>query len=68
MQVRAYNFWTAQLGEGNYPNIEELDPGSVDDFRDFSFLLDFTFGIENPSIQFPGAARPRQCRLADDIC
>jgi hypothetical protein len=26
MQVRAYNFWTSHLGEGNYPNIEELDP------------------------------------------
>ncbi|MBP6581322.1 MAG: hypothetical protein KA199_07290 [Sphingorhabdus sp.] len=67
MQVRAYNFWTAQLGEGNYPNIEELDPGSVDDFRDFSVLLDFTSGIENPSIQFLGAALRRECGLADDI-
>ena len=26
MQVRAYNFWTAQLGESNYPNVEELEP------------------------------------------
>lgn len=67
MQVRAYNFWTAQLGEGNYPNIEELDPEVVDDFRDFSVLLDFTSGIENPSIQFLGEALRRECGLAEDI-
>lgn len=67
MQVRAYNFWTAQLGEGNYPNIEELDPDTVDDFRDFSVLLDFTSGIENPSIQYLGAALRQECGLAEDI-
>lgn len=67
MQVRAYNFWTSQLGEGNYPNIEELDPESVVDFRDFSVLLDFTSGIENPSIQYLGEALRQECGLAEDI-
>jgi hypothetical protein len=67
MQVRAYNFWTAQLGEGNYPNVEELDPEAVDDFRDYSVLLDFTSGIENPSIQYLGEALRIECGLDDDI-
>jgi hypothetical protein len=67
MQVRAYNFWTSHLGEGNYPNIEDLDPESVEDFRDFSVLLDFTSGVENPSIQYLGAALRNECGLTDDI-
>jgi hypothetical protein len=61
MQVRAYNFWTAQLHDKNYPCIEELDPSSVEDFRDFSVLLDFTSGIENPSIEYLGE------RLDEDV-
>jgi hypothetical protein len=67
MQVRAYNFWTAQLGEGNYPNVEELDPESVEDFRDYSVLLDFTSGIENPSIQFLGEKLRSECGVDEDI-
>jgi hypothetical protein len=67
MQVRAYNFWTAQLGDGNYPNIEELDPAGVQDFSDHSVLLDFTSGIENPSIQYVGEVLREECGLTDDI-
>ena len=67
MQVRAYNFWTSHLGEGNYPNIEDLDPESVEDFRDYSVLLDFTSGIENPSIQYLGEALRNECGLTEDI-
>jgi hypothetical protein len=67
MQVRAYNFWTSQLGDGNYPNIEELDPDGVQDFRDNSVLLDFTSGIENPSIQYVGRAISEECGLSEDI-
>jgi hypothetical protein len=67
MQVRAYNFWTSQLNESNYPNIEELDPEAVEDFRDYSVLLDFTSGIENPSIQFLGAALRVECGVDEDI-
>ena len=67
MQVRAYNFWTAQLDEGNYPNVEELDPESVEDFRDYSVLLDFTSGVENPSIQYLGETLRIECGVAADI-
>jgi hypothetical protein len=67
MQVRAYNFWTAQLHDKNYPSIEELDPSSVEDFRDFSVLLDFTSGIENPSIEYLGEQLRTECGLSEDI-
>jgi hypothetical protein len=67
MQVRAYNFWTSQLSDGNYPNVEELDPESVEDFRDYSVLLDFTSGIENPSIQYLGETLRVECGVDADI-
>lgn len=67
MQVRAYNFWTGQLGEKNYPSIEELHPENVEDFREYSVLLDFTSGIENPSIQFLGDKLRVECGIDDDI-
>ena len=67
MQVRAYNFWTSQLSDGNYPNVEELDPESVEDFRDYSVLLDFTSGVENPSIQYLGEALRIECGVQADI-
>jgi hypothetical protein len=67
MQVRAYNFWTAQLHDKNYPSIEELDPSTVEDFRDYSVLLDFTSGIENPSIEYLGDKLRSECGLSDDV-
>ncbi|MEP7350675.1 MAG: hypothetical protein ABI668_12110 [Sphingorhabdus sp.] len=67
MQVRAYNFWTAQLHDKNYPSIEELDPEGVQDFSEYSVLLDFTSGIENPSIPFVGEKLRLECGLGDDI-
>lgn len=67
MQVRAYNFWTRQLGERNYPSIEELDPEAVEDFRDYSVLLDFTSGMGNPSIPYLGEELRLACELGEDI-
>lgn len=67
MQVRAYNFWTGQLGGKNYPGIEELDPENVEDFREYSVLLDFTSGIENPSIPYLGETLRRECGLDEGI-
>ena len=67
MQVRAYNFWTAQLRDKNYPCIEELVPDEVDDFKEYSVLLDFTSGIGNPSIQYLGEELRIECGLDEDI-
>ncbi len=61
MQVRAYNHWAGLLGERNYPSIEDLDPANIDDFGPFSVLLDFSKGIEDPSIQFLGDQLAQEC-------
>ncbi len=60
MQVRAYNFWAALLGDHAFPAIDDLDIANMGDFGPNCVLLDFTAGIENPAISYLGQ------RLADD--
>ena len=67
MQVRAYNFWTAQLHDKNYPSIEELDLDGPQDFSEYAVLLDFTSGIENPSIPYVGEKLRTECGLSEEI-
>ncbi len=67
MQVRALNFWTSQLHDKNFPSIEELEPSAIEDFRDYSVLLDFTSGIENPSIDCLGDKLRAECGLSADV-
>ena len=67
MQVRAYNFWTQLLGDAPYPSIEDLEPEKAGDFGSHGVLLDFTSGIENPAVQFIGAAIAEECGLGADI-
>ena len=61
MQVRAYNHWASLLGERMFPNIVDLDPASLPDFGPHGVLLDFSFGIENPSVRFLGDKLAREC-------
>ncbi|WP_417613638.1 hypothetical protein [Parasphingorhabdus sp.] len=63
MHVRAYNFWAGMLGERLFPSVEELSPESDPDFGPNSVLLDFTNGIENPTIQFLGQALREECEI-----
>ena len=67
MQVRAYNHWASLLDNRNFPSIEDLDPQALPDFGPFSVLLDFTGGIENPSIQFLGDKLAEECGADDTI-
>ncbi len=67
MQVRAYNFWAGQLGERNFPHVEELEPEALEDFGPYSVLLDFTSGVENPSISYLGDKLRIECALDEDI-
>lgn len=67
MQVRAYNFWITQLGNRSYPAIEDLHPEKNDDFADFSVLLDFTSGVENPSIPYLGQKLREACGITNEI-
>jgi hypothetical protein len=61
MQVRAYNFWAAELGDRNFPDITRLDPARAGDFSAHGVLLDFSHGIENPRIAFIGNALAAEC-------
>ena len=61
MQVRAYNHWASQLGDRNFPAIEDLDPESLTDFGPYSVLLDFTAGIDDPAIQYLGEKLGQEC-------
>ena len=61
MQVRAYNFWASLLDDHNFPSIEDLDPENLPDFGPHSVLLDFSMGIEDPSVVFLGAKLAAEC-------
>ncbi len=67
MQVRAYNHWASLLDNRNFPAVEDLDPNNLPDFGANSVLLDFTCGIENPAIQFLGAALAEECGATGPI-
>ncbi|MFN2099421.1 hypothetical protein [Altererythrobacter sp. MF3-039] len=67
MQVRAYNHWAGQLGNRNFPNIEDLEPEKLDDFGPYSVLLGFTGDIENPDVRFVGAELAQECDAGEGI-
>lgn len=67
MHVRAYNFWAGLLGDRQFPSVEDLNPETDADFGPNSVLLDFTSGVENPTIQFLGQALREECELDESI-
>ena len=67
MHVRAYNFWAGLLSDRQFPSVEDLAPESDDDFGPNSVLLDFTNGIENPTIQFLGRELREECEIDASI-
>ncbi|HVM38680.1 MAG TPA: hypothetical protein VM265_09880 [Sphingomicrobium sp.] len=67
MHVRAYNYWVSLLDGRDFPSIEDLEPGAVEDFAPNSVLLDFTSGGENPATPYIGGAIREECGLADNV-
>jgi hypothetical protein len=67
MHVRAYNHWVSLLRGRAYPAIDDLNPANISDFGPNSVLLDFSRGIENPSIRFLGRALRDECGLDSSI-
>lgn len=63
MHIRAYNYWSSLLGERNLPTIEDLNPAEIEDFGSHSVLIDFTGGLDDPSIAFLGNALAAQCDI-----
>jgi hypothetical protein len=67
MHVRAYNYWCSLLDGRDFPSIEDLEPGNIQDFGPHSVLLDFTEGSDNPATPYIGTAIREECGLGDDI-
>lgn len=67
MHVRAYNYWCSLLDGRDYPSIEDLEPGDIQDFAPHSVLLDFTEGHDNPATPYIGTAIREECGIGDDI-
>jgi hypothetical protein len=67
MHVRAYNYWVSLLDGRAYPAVEDLDPASLTDFSANSILLDFTGGVENPTLTYLGAAIREECDLPAEL-
>jgi hypothetical protein len=67
MHVRAYNYWCSLLDGRDYPSIEDLEPGNIEDFGPNSVLLDFTEGRDNPATPYIGSAIREECGIGEDI-
>ncbi len=67
MHVRAYNYWCSLLDGRDYPSVEDLEPGDIEDFGPNSVLLDFTEGSDNPATPYIGTAVREECGIGDDI-
>ncbi|PKB13936.1 hypothetical protein B0I00_2564 [Novosphingobium kunmingense] len=67
MQVRAYNHWASLLDNRNFPSIEDLEPENLPDFAPYSVLLDFTQGIDQPSIRYLGDRLAAECGGSGEI-
>ncbi len=67
MHVRAYNYWCSLLEGRDFPSIEDLEPGNIEDFGPHSVLLDFTEGRDNPATPYIGTAIREECGIGDDI-
>jgi hypothetical protein len=61
LQVRAYNFWTRLLDDRTFPAIADLDLAALPDFAAYGVLLDFSTGLDDPSIGFIGEALATEC-------
>lgn len=67
MHVRAYNYWASLLAGRDFPSIEDLDPGNIEDFAPNSVLLDFTAGGSDPATPYIGTAIREECGLGPDV-
>lgn len=67
MHIRAYNYWASLLNGRGLPNIEDLNPAEIEDFGSHSVLLDFTSGIDDPTIAFLGTALCSQCDITGPV-
>jgi hypothetical protein len=61
MNLRAYNYWASLLAGRAYPSVADLDPGDIEEFRDYSLLLDFSRDPQAPVIRYVGKQLRDEC-------
>lgn len=67
MQVKAYNYWSNLLGERIYPSLADMEPEKVELFGQWSVLLDFSEGFDNPQLAFIGEKLAEEVGCSDHI-
>ena len=67
MHVRAYNHWVSLLKGRPYPGIDDLAPANIADFGPHSVLLDFSAGVDDPTIAYLGRNLREECGLETHI-
>ncbi|VWX53675.1 hypothetical protein [Novosphingobium sp. 9U] len=67
LQVRAYNFWAALLGERRFPASDALDLQRLADFAGYCVLLDVSDDREAPRLGHVGMALAQECGVAEAL-
>lgn len=67
LQVRAYDHWASLLEDREFPAIASLNPTDLPDFGPYSVVLDFTRGVDNPTIRFIGEHLAKECGCPTSI-
>lgn len=65
MNIRAFDYWEALLGDRDFPSVGDLDPEAIAPFREHSLLLDFTNGYEAPVLRYVGSHLRAEASLAN---
>lgn len=67
MHVRAYNYWVSLLNGRAFPAVDDIDVAHNQDFGPHSVLIDFTAGMDAPSIAYLGEAIRLECGLPAQV-
>ncbi|GAB4141839.1 MAG: hypothetical protein Tsb0016_09760 [Sphingomonadales bacterium] len=56
LNILVFEYWDSLLKGRDFPSVADLDPSALEPFRDYSLLIDFTEGYDNPRLRFIGKA------------
>ena len=64
MNLRAYRYWESLLRGRDYPSVVDFQPEALEQFRDYSILLQFSGAADEPVLRFIGRALRDEAGLA----
>ncbi len=56
LNILVFEYWDSLLKGRDFPSVADLEPSALEPFRDYSLLIDFTEGYDNPRLRFIGKA------------